>query len=327
MGQLTYGLPKDFLVSYGHSANMKQTCPYRNMRLNLKPGRFYRFFVPALTKAVAGIVSVLALGVPLQSDASVVAYWNFDSNFAATAGGSDFDLDAFNGASRSSTESRYGGSSASFSRASNQYLFTDSGSGNLLDRNSDFSYSAWYYLDVADISGSGRYFVMESTENDSVGGAQSHPVSFGLRDQGAGDVGQVYTSVNNTSDRHYQWSTTPNQQWHNVITTYDSSTGTLTSYFNGVEVGTSEVPFVGVNDDEQPGTSIDIGNGLVIGGHRAGTGRTWEGYIDDVAVWDSVIDSSEISRLQSNPVIVPEPAAATMLLGLGALAVAALRRR
>jgi hypothetical protein len=277
--------------------------------------------------ALAATIGI-AFALPQQTSAALVAYWNFDSDFRAAVGGSDFDLDAFNGASRSAAESVYGGSSASFSRASSQYLFTDSGSGNILDRNSDFTYSVWYYLDVANITGSDRYFVMEATENDSVGGAQSHPISLGLRDDN-GDLAQVYTSVDNTSDRHYQWSTTPNQQWHNVITTYDSSSETLTSYFNGVEVGSAEVPIVGVNDDEQPLTSNnDIGNGLVIGGHRGGTGRNFEGYIDDVAVWDEVIDSSEITRLQSNPVVVvPEPSVAAAIMGLSAMIAVTLRRR
>ena len=281
-----------------------------------------------LSSGIFVATAIAAFMSPQMSNASLIAYWNFDKDANAVAGGSDFDLDAVNGAGLSSVESVFGGSSASFDRASDQYFFTDSGSGNILDRNSDFTYSVWYYLDVANIVGGDRYFVMESTAGDTVGSAQSHPISLGLRDQ-SGDVAQTYTSVNNSSDRHYQWSTTPNQQWHNVITTYDSSTETLTSYFNGVEVGSTEVPFLGDNDDEQPLTSNnDIGNGLVIGGHRGGTGRNFEGFIDDVAVWDEVISSSEITRLQSNPVfVVPEPSVAAVIMGLGAMAAVTLRRR
>lgn len=279
---------------------------------------------------------LVTAGTNLTCHAELVVYYPFEESlpgagFNAYVGGSDFDLTAFGGsggASISSVETKFGSSSASFSRDQSQYLFTDSGSGNMLEQGSSFSYSAWYYLDVADITGSDRYFVMESTQNDTVGGSQSHPISLGLRDISNEDVAQVYTSVGNISDQHYEFSS-PTQEWVNVITTYDSTTDTLDSYINGTLVTRI------ASDNEQAGTLIDAGNGLVIGGHRAGTGRNFEGYIDDVAIWDEVISSSEIARIQNEPVralpgsinAIPEPSGVLGLALMIAGSVLFRRRR
>lgn len=263
------------------------------------------------------------------SAATLIAYWPFEDSLTgstgaglnAFVGGSDFDLNPINGANVSADRKKFGNTSASFDRNQSQHMFTDSGAGNMIEQGSSFSYSVWYYLDVADITGSARYFVLESTASDVISSTQSHPISLGLRDlsDGNGDIAQVYTSVGNSSDQHYEFST-PTQEWVNVITTYDSVTDTLNSYINGTLVSRIN------SDNEQVGTTIDAGNGLVIGGHRGGTGRNFDGFIDDVAVWDGVISSSEISRIQSEPVVaIPEPSG--VILGFVGLVSGALSRR
>lgn len=63
------------------------------------------------------------------------------------------------------------------------------------------------------------------------------------------------------------------------------------------------------------------GHGIVIGGHRDGTGRNFEGLIDDVAIWDRMLNTDEINYLQTNPVTpIPEPSAFPLLAGIAALA-------
>ena len=79
-----------------------------------------------------------------------------------------------------------------------------------------------------------------------------------------------------------------------------------------------------VGETTTSGDAVDTG-GLVIGGHRDGEGRNWEGLIDEVAVWDEVLSSSEISRLQTqqpSAAAVPEPSSVALmavgtLIGLG----------
>jgi hypothetical protein len=37
--------------------------------------------------------------------------------------------------------------------------------------------------------------------------------------------------------------------------------------------------------------------GLIIGGHRAGTGRNFEGKIDELAIWQGVLNAVEVRKL------------------------------
>ena len=55
-----------------------------------------------------------------------------------------------------------------------------------------------------------------------------------------------------------------------------------------------------------PGPSSEHG-GLVIGGHRAGTGRNFDGLIDEFAIWSCVLSDTEITALYGGgtPPILP----------------------
>jgi hypothetical protein len=39
----------------------------------------------------------------------------------------------------------------------------------------------------------------------------------------------------------------------------------------------------------------------VIGGHRAGTGRNFDGWIDEVAIWQRLLDHDDIRSLGELP--------------------------
>lgn len=270
---------------------------------------------PAMVSLLAIVV---ACTMPSEAArAGIVAYWNFNDNFNADVGGSGYNLTPENGASIQGVAAKFGSGGADFVRASSQYAFVNN--ATVVASGSDFSYSAWYYLDIENIQSTvDRYFVLEATTtNTNVG----FPFSVGLRDVSTDlqdDFVQIYTSVNGgaigTLAAH---DTLPNQTWHNVITTYDASTNAMTFYFDGTSFGTTTLT-----------AAVDAADRLVIGGHRSGTGRNWEGYIDDVAIWDEVISSAEIARLQTQPVVVPEPSAVlfacTGLLSAGGML---LRRR
>ena len=47
---------------------------------------------------------------------------------------------------------------------------------------------------------------------------------------------------------------------------------------------------------EHPGPAVEHG-GLIIGGHRAGTGRNFEGKIDELTIWQGVLDAVEVRKL------------------------------
>lgn len=252
-------------------------------------------------------------------NAAIVAYWNFDANFTATEGGASFNLSTFGGGGGPSIVSggRFG-DAASFTRSNSQYAFT---SGNVLTVGSDFSYSAWYYFGVSNITTADRYFVLETTGANSPGSTpQAWTASIGIRDlntatapddievfsygPGSGVVG----STTHTADA-----------WQNVIVTFDAdggstSNGIYRAYLNGSLFATRD-----------NATAVAV-EGLVIGGHRDGTGRNFQGLIDDVAFFDTVLTPGEIAGLQNATAVAVVPETSTALMaGLGLLGL--LRRR
>lgn len=250
----------------------------------------------------------LALATATTSQAAIVSYWSFDSDFTADVGGSAYDLTAVNGATAGDAGGQFG-NAATFERANSEYAVTG---GNVLTANADFSYSAWYNFNVSDITGSNRYFVLETSAANGISGTEAWTASVGLRDLSGTDSVQVFTSPSNQVGETGSTAST----WHNIIVTYDSSAQTITAYLDGTQFAT---------DTQASTTAVE---GLVIGGHRSGTGRNFDGQIDDVAFFDHVLTSTQISALQTQAanVAVPEPSSAA-LLGLGGLALILRRRK
>ena len=75
-------------------------------------------------------------------------------------------------------------------------------------------------------------------------------------------------------------------RWAHVVMTYDSTHQRL--YVDGAEVAAHLLP--------QQGPASENG-GLVLGGHRAGTGRNYDGRLDEVAIWSRVLAPAEITAL------------------------------
>ncbi|MBN2376265.1 MAG: LamG domain-containing protein [Sedimentisphaerales bacterium] len=221
-------------------------------------------------------------GTAYGTPPGLVAYWTFDTDF--TADDPTYDATSYNGASITTGNKKIGTGAADFDRASSQYVESASPFTQ-----GSYTYVAWYYLDVADITGSDRYFVLESTNTART----VYPASYGLRES-AGDKGNVYTQTG-TGASNFMFSADGNQTWHHIAVTYDSSTGVFNGYLDGGFVGSVT------------NTGLLLATDLwVLGGHRAGTGRNWHGQIDDVAVFDNVVTTEYISFLASgNAVTAP----------------------
>lgn len=240
---------------------------------------------------LALIVAASLMASPGRAD--LVASWTFDNDFIADYGG--LFLVPFNGATAGDPGGKFG-NAATFERANSEYAFT---SGNVLVQGpgQDHSYSVWYRLDVPDIIGTAdRYFVLETTAGNSPSATGAYSVSYGLRDLGSGDVGQVFTITDLAVAPNVSFPAAGNEIWHNLIVTYDADGGLVnpglhTIYLDGIQVASME------NTD--PLAAVE---GLVIGGHREGTGRNWEGMIDDVGFFNHILTTEEISLLQTNSV-------------------------
>ena len=79
-------------------------------------------------------------------------------------------------------------------------------------------------------------------------------------------------------------------QWTHVAFTFDS--GSLRLFINGEAAANHQLDI--------RGPAAEFG-GIVIGGHRTGTGRNFDGWIDDVSIWQRLLSPGEIRQLSRLP--------------------------
>ncbi len=115
--------------------------------------------------------------------------------------------------------------------------------------------------------------------------------------------------------------------WNHVAVTYDADTDTFRFYLNGAFIGSDTGSALNFNQN--------AANPVVFGGHNNPTfqaSRWLNGSLDDLALWNEVIDARTIGLLARGvsplvaSTVVPEPAAAG-LLSLGAASLLLGRRR
>ncbi|MDC0270086.1 LamG domain-containing protein [bacterium] len=112
-------------------------------------------------------------------------------------------------------------------------------------------------------------------------------------------------------------ATVASDEWHHVAMTGSASDSTMSVYIDGVLIASDTSPNVNFNF----GTSA----GLFIGSKRVTADSLFDGLIDEVAVYDSVLSTSDLAaRANFNP--IPEPTSA-ILGGMGALILLRRRRR
>lgn len=75
-------------------------------------------------------------------------------------------------------------------------------------------------------------------------------------------------------------------RWNQLVTVFDSES--LVLYLNGQRLATHRLSV--------PGPAAEFG-GLVIGGHRAGTGRNFDGWIDELSIWQEVLSADKVRTL------------------------------
>ena len=243
------------------------------------------------------------------------AYWNFDNDFAnQTLLGSRIDATAENGATRVDNVGVRGGA-AGFTRANSQYLSIPR---SFLDDNTPvYTASAWCKNNTLPAHGtSERQFIMESKAHDHVNlpgeSTSAYAISVGLRattDPTKVNL-QLYTET--LSPRAIGSQQAPGtaaqggydldvdrtlfDNWTHVVVTFDSSK--LQLYLNGS---------FAIEHTLTTAAPIAETGGFVIGGHRAGTGRNYDGLIDEVAIWNRVLTPAEITSLYNsgNALLIP----------------------
>jgi alkaline phosphatase D len=230
------------------------------------------------------------------------AWWSFDAggeNHAAL--GARVDVSAVNGAGMGSVAG-VRGNAASFSRAAGQYLLAPRG---VLPLNSArHTVSLWCAPStLPPHGGTERHFLLETTPaGTATADNAGYGVSIGFISGVTPDKInlQLYTR---TLQPAVSPTTAPTElgqgpfdtqvdragltnAWTHVAMSFNSTN--LVLYVNGQPAATHALPV--------PGPVVESG-GLVMGGHRGGTGRNFDGRMDEVAFWDRVLSGAEILAL------------------------------
>jgi len=240
----------------------------------------------------------------LQKD--LRAYWSFDKNFDnQTPLGDRINAIPHGGAIQNETGIR--GSALKLQRDQNQYLEV---SRSILDDNADqYTVSAWIKPSALPNHGhSDRHFVLESFVNNHCQLPQASSsgcgISVGLRSGATPDVVdlQLYTETlkpASVSSRQppgtavqggfdHQLKRSLLKQWTHLAVTFDTTQ--LRLFINGTLVKTHPLRI---------SAPLAETGGLIIGGHRAGEGRNFDGLIDEIALWNRVLNTTEILSLSN----------------------------
>ena len=175
----------------------------------------------------------------------------------------------------------------------NEYSFNFDSSNDYLQLPIPFSYtnhtiSAWYYAN------SGDKYLFDARDSGSDGIALAVNANgtlwYAVRGSGGNSVTSSSGSLN---------------AWNHVAVTYNGSTAKI--YLNGSEVGS------GTFSD-----TISTTTNARIGAISYTTSGYFDGLIDEVALWDTALSASTISKIASKPVDLTKYSASNLKLWLRA---------
>lgn len=249
------------------------------------------------------------------------AWWSFDGDMKNhSVLGSRFDATAVNGASLLADGGLRGGA-LSLSRSAQQYLRIGrqalddtpplperAGRSPLHDNSAAHSISLWCKPATLPAHGtSDRQFLLESALGGSADPAYALSMGFKASTTDPDKVNlELFTVTLAPAGPASTAQPTPLAQgpfsceldrslftdrWAHVVMTFDSSH--LRLYIDGNEVASHALP--------TPGPLAEHA-GLIIGGHRTGTGRNFDGLIDEVAMWSRTLTPAEIITLHHSGV-------------------------
>ncbi|MFC4991912.1 LamG-like jellyroll fold domain-containing protein [Rubritalea tangerina] len=241
------------------------------------------------------------------------AYWSFDQDLSnASPLGQRLNASAHNGAQRIDDQGIRGGA-LQLGRSQSQYLSVPR---SFLDDNAPaYTVSAWCKPSTLPAHGStDRYFLLESMVNNHTGDLPSstrtlgkasttgYAISVGI--QASSDPTKVNVQLHTetllpravgsqqapgtTSHGGFDFDVDRNlfDQWTQLAISFDSQS--LHLYLNGALAKSHSLNLT---------APIAETGGLIIGGHRAGTGRNFDGLIDEVAIWNRSLTAAEILSL------------------------------
>jgi hypothetical protein len=212
-----------------------------------------------------------------------VASWSFDDSLASGIEG--FDGEAMNGATLTD-DARVGAGALSLEQAQKQYVDIDR--QVLSDGALAYSSAGWFKV----TGGEGRRFLWETSPSNWAVSTEVTP---------AGNV-KAFVKLADGSSHSADSGMVPGiGEWHHFAVTFDGVSGQSAIYYDGEKVDVSFTTPAGVG-------TADTG-GFHIGTYRGGSGRFFEGLIDEVGIWNRVLREDEVAYLaEGNPIPLPDPA-------------------
>lgn len=235
------------------------------------------------------------------------AWWDFEKGLQnQSVLGERLTTVAHNGANVSAGQGIRGGSAAAFARANQSYLHV---AGAPLNENSTaHSYAMWIKPTTLPAHGSAdRHFLMESSRKSVALGSEGDTWALSLGLRATSDPSQVNVELHthtlqpaipntNRTNRPVETSrgSFPHlvdrslllENWNHITVTFQGDR--LRMFINGQFAVEHAIPAWG---------GISETGELVIGGHRDGTGRNFDGLIDEVGLWARVLEPDEIASL------------------------------
>jgi len=156
--------------------------------------------------------------------------------------------------------------------------------------------SFWFNVADADKAASDRFLGTGAGDNTEEGW------TFFMRDNAAGTIGDgVDTGMTDGGGRRIQGTNANDTidsldgNWHLLVGVFDhnSGNGTASIYLDSVLESTIALADLGSWD----GSSIDNTFPLTFGKNPAGSSNYLDGYLDDVAIWDTALSQSQIYAL------------------------------
>lgn len=259
------------------------------------------------TTTALAVIATAAMITPQSADAALMAHWKMDETTGNTAVDSSTNSRDTSSGTVDSWVTGTAGNAASLPR-----LQLDSTNSEALVReNGSLTLSAW--VNTNSTTGANQYVGIVGYEG-TAGLEEPYGFKINQNDQLQWGVSKTYVNFDNFH------TTTSNGTWTHLVGTFDTTTGVSTLYVNGTAAGTANP---GVN---AIGSTTRL---FSFGRYDNNTSYNLDGSIDDVQLYDEVLDSTEVASLFANPGLdlasIPEPSS-TALLVLGGLALI-LRRR
>lgn len=253
-----------------------------NLDVTLEYGKTYYWRVDVVT----GTTVFEGTASEFSTVAGLVAYYPFDTNLANAAGDPLYDGQAIGNAVISAEDVAVGAGALKIDDATVSANLVTIEPSPVAANQKQVSVTGWFkFKDISNDGSDARPFVIESSD---------YNISYGTRIEGdALDGGEWYMrgspSFSDTTGPMIGLA----DPWHHFALVYDADAGYAEFYFDGQLWDRYEAT---------PGTGLSETQFINIGDYRnRDGGRNFDGYIDDVAFFDVVLNANQIQALYESP--------------------------